>query len=152
MIVAPHGVVLAAALLRVLSVLAGVDEDDDRWGDGAAVDEVVRHRRRAVQAALVLVQEPCAVEGDGRLLVIDAHGPDDDSDDEAVAGTLFPRRRHRLLLNKFPVVDDHALLVTRDVWCTSKHAAPPAPPAPCSGSRRGNIHGLVRTGTRPDAC
>ena len=29
MIVAPHGVVLAAALLRVLSVLAGVDEDDD---------------------------------------------------------------------------------------------------------------------------
>ena len=52
---------------------------------------------------------------DRRLLVIDAHGPDDDSDDEAVAGTLFPRRRHRLLLNKFPVVDDHALLVTRDV-------------------------------------
>ena len=64
MIVAPHGVVLAAALLRVLSVLAGVDEDDDRWGNGAAVDEVVRHRRRAVQAALLFVQEAGAVEGD----------------------------------------------------------------------------------------
>ena len=64
MIVAPHGVVFAAALLRVLSVLAGVDEDDDRWGDGATVDEVVRHRRRAVQATLLFVQEAGAVEGD----------------------------------------------------------------------------------------